>query len=160
MNGKYFFFTKEDFWILTILRSGVGVSLKKVGVGVSPWMRNHFDTERFSNVDNFEKRGWSIPLEGRGWCIPVDDITWWFRKWVSIRRFLAKRFIVNEDDKDVKYVCALIWDYGTLRYALESYRGDMETFECLETKLGKITQFWPKSKTGDNIVLSCFPNLF
>ena len=51
----------------------INLSLKD-RVGVSPRMRNHFDTERFSNVDDFEKRGWSIPLEGWGWCIPVDDM--------------------------------------------------------------------------------------
>ena len=30
-----------------ILKSGVGVSPQKVGVGVSPWMTNHFDKGRF-----------------------------------------------------------------------------------------------------------------
>ena len=30
--------------------------------------------EDFLNIDNFEKYGWSIPLEGQGWSIPKSDI--------------------------------------------------------------------------------------
>ena len=57
------------------------------------------------------------------------------------RQFLAKEITVNEDGKDVKYVRALIRAYGRSKHVLEADRGDMVTFECLETKFGKTTQF-------------------
>ena len=48
---------------------------------------------------------------------------------------------MNEDGKDVKYVCALVQAYGRSKHVLEFDQGDTETFECIETKFGKITQF-------------------
>ena len=53
----------------------------------------------------------------------------------------GKKIIVNKDGKDVKYICALIQAYGRSKHVLESDQGDKETFECLEMKLKKTTQF-------------------
>ena len=52
---------------------------------------------------------------------------------------MAKEIIVNEDGKDVKYVCALIRAYGRSKHVLESDRGDTKTFEYLEVKFRKTT---------------------
>ena len=57
---------------------------------------------------------------------------------------MAKKIIVNKDGKDVKYIRALIQVYG--KHVLEADLGYMVAFKCLETKLGKTTQFLPKSK--------------
>ena len=54
---------------------------------------------------------------------------------------MAKEIIVNGDGKDVKYVFALIRAYGRSKHVLEADQGDMVTFEFLEIKLEKTTQF-------------------
>ena len=36
-------------------------------------MTNNFDKKGFLNLDNFEKRGWSIPAEGQGQSIAKSD---------------------------------------------------------------------------------------
>ena len=48
---------------------------------------------------------------------------------------------MNEDGKDVKYVCVLIRAYGRSKHVLEANQGTMVTFECLEMKLEKTTKF-------------------
>ena len=52
---------------------------------------------------------------------------------------MAKEISVNEDCKDVKYVCVLIQACGRSKHVLESDQGDIETFECLEMKFRKTT---------------------